>query len=178
MPVLIEAISVVIRGDRLCDVYPGGWNAFKNDVPNATMCSDTELVRVGFMVPQDVGDFIEHLNDFGLIYLENGMARDMVVIDQIRGLMAPCEWAEFAFGGYDDDPNKQVGGCSLKGGKEIDLFTPEGWVYEGSLSQSYVFTPDEHGEKSMTFLRHEDGLDVHRSGLTGEEQYSGRTIKR
>lgn len=66
MTVLIEAISVVIRADRLLDVYPGGWDAFRNDVPNATMCADNELVRVGFMTPQDVEDYVGKLSDIGL----------------------------------------------------------------------------------------------------------------
>jgi hypothetical protein len=53
MAVLIEAISVVIRADTLLKKFPGGWGAFKLIVPNQTLCADNEIVRVGFMAPQD-----------------------------------------------------------------------------------------------------------------------------
>ena len=54
MAVLIEAISVVVRADELLKKFPGGWDAFKSIVPNQTLCADNEIVRVGFMSPQDV----------------------------------------------------------------------------------------------------------------------------
>jgi hypothetical protein len=58
MSVLIEAISVVMRADELLKKFPGGWDAFKGIVPNQTLCADNEIVRVGFMTPQDVESFI------------------------------------------------------------------------------------------------------------------------
>lgn len=52
MAVLIEANSVVIRADRLLSVI-GSWEAFKQQIPNRTLCADGELVRVGFMLSED-----------------------------------------------------------------------------------------------------------------------------
>ena len=66
MAVLIEAISVVVRADELLKKFPGGWDAFKAIVPNQTLCADNEIVRVGFMVPQDVESFIKRLQRVGL----------------------------------------------------------------------------------------------------------------
>ncbi len=174
MPVLVEAISVIIRADRLCEIYPGGWDAFRIEVPNATLCADNELVRVGFMIPEDVGYYIDRLSEYGFVYLEDGKAKDLVVADQLHGLAAPCEWAEFTTGALDDDPNKKVSACNLKDGEQLVLATPEGWKFEGSLSDSYTFTPTEAVEKSLTFLREENGLEVHRSELTGKDVYAGR----
>lgn len=54
MSVLIEAISIVIRADELLKKLPGGWDVFKGIVLNQTLCADNEIVRVGFMTPQDV----------------------------------------------------------------------------------------------------------------------------
>jgi len=34
MAVLIEAISVVIKGTAVVERYPGGWEAFEADPPN------------------------------------------------------------------------------------------------------------------------------------------------
>ena len=52
---------------------------------------------------------------------------------------------------------------------------PDGWVYEGSLSQTFGFVPTENADKSLKFLRHENGLDVYYSELTGKEVFVGRT---
>jgi len=65
MAVLCEAISVVIRRDSIDAFYKGGWAAFQNDVPNKAMCTDEELVRVGFMSPDAVGAYIEKLEANG-----------------------------------------------------------------------------------------------------------------
>lgn len=54
MAVLIEAISVVVRKDAIEKRFPGGWDSFLDEIPNNTLCTDGELVRVGFMSPQDV----------------------------------------------------------------------------------------------------------------------------
>lgn len=68
MSVLIEAISVIIRADRLLERFPDGWEAFKRFVPNQTLCADGDLVRVGFMSPPDVEEFILALERVGLVY--------------------------------------------------------------------------------------------------------------
>ena len=70
MAVLCEAISVVARRDSIDAFYKGGWDTFQNDVPNATMCTDGELVRVGFMSPDAVGIYIEKLEANGLQFQE------------------------------------------------------------------------------------------------------------
>ncbi len=49
MAVLVEGLSVIIRADCLQNFET--WDAFKEIVPNETMCADGELVRVGFMSP-------------------------------------------------------------------------------------------------------------------------------
>ena len=69
MAVLIEAISVVVRADVLLQKFPGGWEAFKSIIPNQTLCADNEIVRVGFMSPQDVESFVKKLQDAGLEFL-------------------------------------------------------------------------------------------------------------
>ena len=53
MPVLIEAISIGIRAEVVNKLYPGGWDGFRDDCPNKTLCADNELIRVGFMNPTD-----------------------------------------------------------------------------------------------------------------------------
>ncbi len=95
-----------------------------------------------------------------------------MVVDQQRGLAAPCDWAEF---GHVDKDNNSIAACRAVDGLNSPLLMPDGWVYEVSLSQTFGFAPTEHIDKSLKFLRHEDGLDVYYNALTGKEVFVGRT---
>ena len=174
MAVLIEAISVVIRVDALLNKFPGGWDEFNNIVPNQTMCADNEIVRVGFMSPQDVESFIKKLQSNGLEFLCDGEAIDIAVADQIHGITSRCNWLEFGHVSIDEG-GPRVAACRLAGSLMMEVVTPPGWEYEGSLNSTYGFVPGEHAEKSLTFLRHENGIDVYLNMLTGKEVYIGRT---
>jgi len=183
MSLLIEGISVVIRRTAIEEKYPGGFDGFKASVPNKTFCADDDLARVGFMAPVDVKSFCESLEGHGLTYLIDGIAHDIVVIDQQRGPLVPCEWVEVWDGYLEKEKIRKITICAMT--KEIDgMFQgpegtewaaePDGWEWEGSLSQTFGFSPTEEIEKSLTFLRHEDGLDVYFNELTGKESYVGR----
>ena len=58
MAVLVEAISVVVRREAIDRSFAGGWDSFVSLVPNATLCSDGQLARVGFMDPKAVERFV------------------------------------------------------------------------------------------------------------------------
>jgi len=172
MAILIEAISLVKKVGAIEHFYPGGFEAFEAKSSNATLCADEELIRLGFMTPADVESFVEKLKDCGIKYIENDNAIDMVVIDQIRGPTIQCDWIEFGHISLED--NKVA--IARMVGSEIDqIFTPEGWEYETSLSNSYGFVPEGQEDKSLKFLRHENGMDVYLSLLTGKEVFIGRT---
>jgi hypothetical protein len=177
MAVLIEAISVVVRADALLAAYNDDWNAFKSSVPNETMCADGELVRVGFMSPEDVEAYASQLSEVALIYMNDGIAKDLVVIDQMLGPMVPCDWIEFGQVNLDNDPGMRVAACRLKGSAQSVLIRPEGWTFSGSLSESFGFAPNQHIDKSLTSLRRENGLDAYRNEVTGKEVYVGRASR-
>jgi hypothetical protein len=171
MAVLVEGISVVVRLDAIAQKVPGGWNAFKERVPNQTLCADNELARVGFMTPDDVKSFVSSLQGLGLIYREGDAALDMVVVDQLIGPLVPCVWIEY---GHTGD-KERVAARRLAGSSQTVLMRPEGWKYEGSLSQTHGFVPTGAEGKSVKFLRKEDGVDVYLNLLTGTEMFVGRT---
>lgn len=175
MAVIVEGISVVIRCDRLLTAFGNDWAAFKRIVPNRTLCADNELVRVGFMVPADVKTFVEILQSSGLAYLVDGAAKDLIVIDQLRGPVVKCDWVEFGHVNLAGELKKWVAACQLSGSRQSRVFTPEGWVFEESLSSSFGFVPNEHIEKSLTLKRGEDNLEVYYNRLTGKEVYVGRS---
>jgi hypothetical protein len=58
MAVLIEGLSVIIGEESIVSKNPGGWDQFRKDIPNQTLCADEELARVGFMLPHDVQCYV------------------------------------------------------------------------------------------------------------------------
>lgn len=97
MAILCEALSVITRVSTIQEKFPGGLKKFVKQIPNATYCSDGELVRVGFMSPLDVGVWIDFLNSNGLQVFEDeteATFRDSAVVDQFQGLTALCSWVE------------------------------------------------------------------------------------
>jgi hypothetical protein len=195
MAVLCEVISVVTRRDSIDAFYKGGWDAFQTDVPNATMCTDGELVRVGFMSPDAVGIYIKTLEANGLQFqskeelLEPSSSSravsDIVVIDQLQGPTTPCEWVGFGKHPFSkkggEAPLGEVSMCWLFEGErnreagadtkriKMSLATPHGWDYEKSSSLQFV--DDAELESRYEFLRTENGLEVFRDIKTGKEVY-------
>jgi hypothetical protein len=174
MAVLIEAISVVMRGDAVLGAFGGDWEAFARSVPNRTLCADGDLARVGFMSPQDAERYVKSLEARGPRYIEDGQAKDMVVVDQLGGPAVPCAWVEFGHVLLSGNQQRVVA-CRLAGSDNRRLFKPDGWTFERSLSASFEFAPEREAARALKFLRHENGLDVYWSELGGREVYVGRT---
>jgi hypothetical protein len=180
MAVLVEAISVVVRRDSIDRSFVGGWDAFAACVPNATLCTDSQLARVGFMDPKAVGNFVEGLQAAGLVFLQSGKCTDIVVVDQQRGPTMPCEWLEFAHIPFGKSGGK-VAACWLFEGPRlavgihlpasIELATPNGWTFDGSISERFSFVPNEDVVEHLKYLRTESGLNVFRDTSTGREVF-------
>jgi hypothetical protein len=149
MAVLVEAISVIVRCDAIDARYPGGWEAFRNGVPNATLASDTEIARVGFMTPIDVEAYVRELQMNGLAFNRHGTSADFAVVDQQRGPTKPCAWLDW---GHVSVSGGQVVACRLNGSKIMSLATPEDWKFEGSLSHTYAFVPIGLEERSLELV--------------------------
>ena len=173
MAVLVEAISVIVRRSAVDAKFPGGWPAFAAAAPNLTFCADGEIARVGFMSPADVEGYVRSLERVGLTTSTAGR-RSTVVVDQMGGPASPSGWLEF---GHVDltGAGAKVAACRLVGSRVASIMLLEGWGYEGSLSQTYGFIPAGELDKSLEFLRHENGMDVFLNRLTGKEVYIGRT---
>ncbi len=184
MAVLIEGISVIVRRDAIESRYRSGWDGFVADVPSATFCADEEIARVGFMHPVDVEAFIEGLQAEGLRFLEGGKAIDVAVVDQQRGLATECDW--LAFGTLALGAKGKVAACWFFDGPRIAagvylrgtsfaLATPDGWEFEGSLSQKLGSVPTDQEPSRLKFLRNEGDVDVYLDLDTGKEVFLART---
>jgi len=175
MAVLIEATSVVIKRSVINYKWPGGWSGFVIDAPNQTLCADIFLARVGFMSPVDVESYIKTLKNKGLIYLSKVVADDLVVASQLHGFSTTCDWAMFGHINYGNDPKQRIAACMHIDDEDNSIITPDGWKYEGSLSHTFAFAPTEQIDKSLKFIKHDNGVDVYLNELTGEKVYIGRT---
>jgi hypothetical protein len=161
--VLVEALSVVVRNATLEALYPGGVSGYAADCPNRTFCSDGVLTRVGFMAPDDVGAFLERLETRGLVFLHDGVAADIAVVDQHQGPTTVCDW--LAVG----EDAAGIRCCWLRGSARGALATPADWTPE----QRLTFVPAGEMDRRMTFVESRDGMDVWRDDATGREVYTG-----
>jgi hypothetical protein len=172
MAVLVEGISVIVKRKSIDAHYPGGWEGFVEDAPNRTLCADADLARVGFMAPGDVKHFIERLERRGLKFSDGKQAVDLAVVDQLRGPTTNCPWVEWGRVKLDEGT---VSACQMAGGKDPQVACPVAWKFVGSLSEKFTYVPNEDMDRSMKFLRRENGIDVFEDLATGKEVFMGRT---
>lgn len=175
MSVLVEVISVIVKRQTIAERYPGGWHGYCKDAPNKTLCFDDEIARVGFMTPQDVGQFVKRLEARGFVFVKDKKFIDIAAVQPAGFCDAECDWLEL---GQMND--LKTGGscvfCRLRGSTSDDLFTPEGWTFD--LSGELFTIPKEEVNKRLIFLNHENGLDVYLDTDSGKKVYQARTGKR
>ena len=171
MAVLIEAISVVVRHEAIQQRHSGGWQGFLRRVPNRTLCTDGNFARVGFMSPKDVEAYASTLEECGLVFRKDGEAVDFAVVDQLRGPTIPAPWLEF---GKIQTGSIKIVACWPAGQIAKEISFPEGWKFEGSLSDKPGFAQDNTMDDRLKFLRRENGLDVYLDLRTGKEVFTGR----
>lgn len=176
MAVLVEAISVIVLRAAIDACFPGGWSAFQSIVPNRTFCFDSKIARVGFMSAPEVTVFIDQLESAGLRFLVNDEAQDIAVVDQLTGPTTRAAWLE-ATRINANDTGGRVTACRFPAELDEEVVTPEGWVFEGSLSDKPNFTSDEEFRMNMEFVRSNGGLDVYLDKRTGKEVFVGRTSR-
>lgn len=174
MAVLIEGLSVVIRCDAVVKSYEGGIEAFVSSVPNSSLCADGYLACVRFLSPVDVGSYIETLKVAGLRHKIETDAIDIVVVDQLKGLCSPCNWAVFGKTDWNNDPNCPISVCSAKEANSTAVVVPDGWTYESSLTANHRFVEGNTLPNSLRFIRKEGELDVFQDQNTHQEFYVKR----
>ena len=85
MSVLIEANSVVVKKRAIEERFPGGLSRFAKSAPNSTFCADDSLVRLVFMSPPDVQDFVGQLGPPGHLLEKPREARVIAPVERFEG---------------------------------------------------------------------------------------------
>jgi len=127
------------------------------------------------MSPEDVESFVGKMEKLGLIYLKDGKAEDLVVVDQIKGPMAACDWIKLGKTDWQNDPQKKVSVCFMVGSKIDHVLIPDGWEYERFLSQHFALVPTTERYEKTILIEDKDGCEVHIDLTTGKKVYLGRT---
>ncbi len=160
MSVLVEAITVVFRNSSIERNVQGGIETVQKNPPNSTYRTDGLLSAVSFMDPEATEQFVKSLSDVRLVFMENGTAKDIAVLDQHRGITSPCDWIEF----YKNDDG--VSGCYLIGHPVGDFAVYDNWNSENNL----IFNDDDAAD-TLRFIREENGLDVYLNIETGKDVF-------
>jgi hypothetical protein len=160
MPVFCEFISVIILRDSIDKYFQGGWQRFVLELPNRSMCTDGEVVRVGFMNPNDTYMYIDDLKNGGLQYNQSiNHSSTIREIDDIAGLDHKIggrdkrDWLKFGDRKFD---NREYFCCWLKGTSIETLAFPSELVVR---PVPIFITPNEFTE-SYSFVRSENDLDI------------------
>ena len=174
MAVLVEAISVIVKTSSIHDKYRGGWEAFKKDCPNRTLAADGELARIGFTDPRHVRVLVERFRMIGLVLAGDAKESDFCVVDQLKGSTTACEWIDVGTVPVDSDDARTVTAARLKGSQSKIFMKPDGWVYDGSLSQKPRFVNALDVLQRLKYLRTEGDVDVFWDPAEGREVVTPR----
>jgi hypothetical protein len=166
MAIYCEAINVIIARQTTNVVVDGGCARLAEEFPGGSIWGDEELLRFGFMAPNDAEIWVEHLKSSGLKFTEDlpegPTFIDIAVIDQFRGLNAPCAWIE------------------------TEIVDGHRWAWLiGHRPQSFEL-PEYANDKEMNFIPFSvaeglpifsgDGSDVTIDAQTGKTTFIGRVF--
>jgi len=141
MPVLVEANSVIVRRDAIDARLPGGWEVFRRLAPAETLCTDGEIVRVGFDTVEDMTGFLRLLVARRLRYgvgpAEDDIATFGLTIgpDGPKTTRSPGDWIEYSYYVWTDTGWRVISGRLTDGqAPSNEIAVPPGWDYERSPS--------------------------------------------
>jgi|LakMenEpi03Aug12_release.lakeMendotaPanAssembly.Ray.scaffolds.fasta_scaffold377544_1 hypothetical protein len=169
MAIYCEAISVIVRKETVRAVLNISPDELIRKFPGGSCWQDENLIRFGFMAPQDAGVWKDYLEDMGLRFVEpteNGFnAIDFVVVDQNIGSTCECSWIESEI---------------------IDGYR---WAWEAGKPRGAFNTPPDLSERKFEFIPNEEvdglpfvidntwGSDQTINQKTGNPTYVGRVYK-
>ena len=179
MAVLIEAISVIVKYSKITSDFPGGMDGFMNSLPGGHNCTDGEIIRVGFMHPDDVKKYVQFLESLGLVFEKDDKAIDICVIDSYYGPWIDCDWLDAGEFFPKNYPNKRllfarlVGSKLKKVEKLNDIVVPEVWTIDTTFADD-DFEPTTL--EDVEYIGKEGGLDVYFDKKKGKKVYVGRPL--
>ena len=178
MSVLLECYSVIVKNSKIISDFPGGMNGFMESMPGGHYCTDGEIIRVGFMHPDDTKKYIQFLESLGLVILKDDKAVDICVIDAFMGSWMNCEWLDEDEFFPEDYPNKRIlyarlVDSKLKSVEKLeDIAVPEVWTIENNEFTDKDYEPSM--PENHEYIGKEGKLEVYFDKKRGKKVYLGR----
>lgn len=184
MPVIADALSVIIKDSSIRTKFIGGIDAFYDSIPNSTHCTDGEIHRVGFMTPDDNEHYTDFLERNGLVFFVNGKFIDLAIVDMQIGPTVKCPWIGFArnkfFSGQTQWKRSEElfsivwlqnenlpYGIPANSNFEINIAFPENWTPDKAINcNNFILTED--AEKNLVVLDNDDGIKKVQNIQTGQ----------
>ena len=142
MPVLVESNSVIVCRDSIDARMQGGWDEFLRLAPAATLCTDGEIVRVGFDEFETMVEFRRALHGRGLRYGVSPSEDDIATYrlevgpDGPKSKQSPCDRIVYAFYLWTESGWRIISAVLKDGQAARDrVAVPPGWDYEQSQSR-------------------------------------------
>lgn len=189
MPVIAEALSVIVKDGSIRAKFIGGIDAFYKSIPNSTHCTDGKIHRIGFLTPDDNKQYIMFLERNGLTFIVDGKFVDIAVVDMQIGPTIKCPWIGFSKGKYfrgqtqwtraDDifsivwlqDENLTYA-IPTNRNLQVEIALPAGWTPDDAIQiNDFVITEDV--EDTLNVLSEENGVKKVLNTKTGEIRYIG-----
>ena len=98
-----------------------------------------------------------------------------MIVSQMEGPKTEAPWLEYGHVAYDKNPEQIVAACRLTGDEEKIIVKPEGWKYEGSLSEKPNYITNEEAASRLERIRRKDGVEVYYDKKTRKQVFVGRT---
>ena len=143
MPTLVESNSVIVCRDAIDARMQGGWDAFLGLAPTATLCTDGEIVRVGFDEFEAMVEFLRALRGRGLRYGVSPSEDEMATFrleggeDGPHSRQSPCDRIVYAFYLWTESGWRVISAVLKDGQAPRDrVAVPPGWDYEQSPSRA------------------------------------------
>ena len=143
MPVLVESNSVIVCRDSIDARMQGGWDEFLRLAPAATLCTDREIVRVGFEEFETMVEFLRALRGRGLRYGVSPSEDDVATFrleigeDGPHNRQSPCDRIVYSFCLWTESGSRVVSAVLKDGRAPRDrVAVPPGWDYEQSPSRA------------------------------------------
>jgi hypothetical protein len=174
MAVLIEGYSIVInkaeatkKADALSLL-----SSVDTVLHPMAVCSDNDLLRIGFIDLKQAKEFVAILEGGGLVYKSadgsEERATDMVMVTQFGELDVACSWLSIQFSKLKD--NTLICLATFNDSKSVkEVAFPKGWTLELSLLKRFYDERIQYMGEHYVWVRSDAKHDVYRHKETGKE---------
>lgn len=174
MPVLIEGYSVIINKAKASENQKAmdALNSVESTLHPMAICSDADLLRVGFVDLKQAQEFISALESAGLVYKKQQdgaeVAEDFMMVSQFGEMDVICSWLVVNFTKLPD--NTLI--CLVSSEKAENprkVAFPKGWNLEQSLLKRYHELRSQYMAENYTLVQEEPMHDIYENKETGQQ---------